>query len=307
MAAVGKICTRQQRGREIAARAMLDWDGKFWHVPSQSGSAIYQVEYDRPDGPTCTCPDFEVHGLRCKHIYAVECVLQQRALWEQQLLDEAECSEPSVYIPAKPKPDAHTVPQPEPKPKRPTYRQDWPAYNTAQVNEKAHFQSLLSDLCATIPVPAYTFGRPRFPLRDMVFCMASKVYSTVSARRFMCDLADAQAKGYIERAPHYNSIFNYFEMPELTPYLRSLIEGSAMPMRAIETRFAVDSTGFSTCRYVRWYDTKYGEEKEVRDWVKAHIMCGVNTNVVTSVEITSRDGADSPQFQAPGALNRQAV
>jgi len=287
------ISMRQQRGREIAAQAMLEWDGKLWHVPSQSGATVYLVEYDRQDGPICSCPDFEVHGLRCKHIYAVEIVLQQRALWEQQLLDEAERSQPSVYLPAKPKAE----PAPQPKPKRPTYRQDWPAYNTAQVNEKPHFQKLLADLCTTIPEPAYVFGRPRLPLRDMVFCMAYKVYSTVSARRFMGDLADAHTKSYIERTPHYNSIFNYFEMADLTPYLRALIEGSATPMRAIETRFAVDSTGFSTCRYVRWFDAKYCEEKEVRDWLKVHVMCGVNTNIVTGVEITNRDGADCPQFK----------
>jgi hypothetical protein len=194
---------RQQRGQEIAARAVLEWDGKLWHVPSQSGVTVYQVDYDRQDGPSCTCPDFEAHGLRCKHIYAVECVLQQRVLWEQQLLDQAE--QPlteAVFIPAKPKP----AEQPAPKPKRPAYRQGWPAYNTAQVNEKAHFQTLLADLCTTIPEPAYVFGRPRFPLRDWVFCMAFKVYSTVSARRFMSDLGDAQEKGHIERAPHYNSI-----------------------------------------------------------------------------------------------------
>ena len=67
-------------------------------------------------------------------------------------------------------------------------------------------------------------------------------------------------------------------------------------MRAIETRFAVDSTGFSTCRYVRWYDAKYGEEKEVREWLKVHVMCGTTTNIITSVEITDRTANDSPLF-----------
>ena len=93
-----------------------------------------------------------------------------------------------------------------------------------------------------------------------------------------------------------NSIFNSFEDARLTPILRSLIERSSLPMKAVETNFAVDSTGFSTCRYVRWYDAKYGREMEQREWIKAHAMCGVTTNIITSVEITSGYGADYNQF-----------
>jgi Transposase DDE domain len=113
----------------------------------------------------------------------------------------------------------------------------------------------------------------------------------------MCDLADAHAKGYLVRVPHFNSIFNYLEMPELTPILCTLIERSSLPLKAIETRFAVDSSGFSTCRFVRWYDAKYGQEMEKHEWIKAHIMCGVTTNIVTSVEITGGYANDSPQFK----------
>jgi len=38
----------------------------------------------------------------------------------------------------------------------------------------------------------------------------------------MCDLADAQNRGYLSRAPHFNSIFNYLELPEMTAALRAL-------------------------------------------------------------------------------------
>ncbi len=70
--------------------------------------------------------------------------------------------------------------------------------------------------------------------------MAFKVYSTVSGRRFMTDLTDAQAKGYISQLPSYNSIFHYFESEMLTDYLKMLIEESALPLAAIEEDFAVD-------------------------------------------------------------------
>jgi transposase len=138
------------------------------------------------------------------------------------------------------------------------------------------------------------------PLDDMIFSAAFKVYSTVSARRFMCDLRDSRAKGYISRVPAYNTIFKYFENDLLTPHLQMLIEESALPLQAVESAFAVDSSGFSTSRFIQWVQAKHHNPKllEARDWVKVHLMCGVQTNIVTAVEITDRFAGDSPQFKS---------
>ena len=132
---------------------------------------------------------------------------------------------------------------------------------------KQKFQELLRDLCSGIAEPPQTSGRPRLRIQDVLFAAAFKVYSTVSGRRFMTDLREAQAKGYIEKAPHYNSIFNYLENPELTPILRELITQSSLPLKAVEVDFACDSSGFTTSRFHRWYDHKYGQRQE-HDWVK---------------------------------------
>src|SRR5207245_5278807 len=61
--------------------------------------------------------------------------------------------------------------------------------------------------------------------------------------------------------------------------------------------FAPDSTGFSTSRFVKWFDEKYGVTRSGHDWVKAHVMCGVKTNIVTAVIIEGRDAGDCPQFK----------
>src|SRR5207248_7994970 len=82
--------------------------------------------------------------------------------------------------------------------------------------------------------------------------------------------------------------------PELTGPLRELVARSALPLRAVETVFAVDSSGFSVSKFVRWMDEKYGVERSGHDWVKAHICTGVKTNVVTAVEIKDRDANDCP-------------
>ena len=59
-----------------------------------------------------------------------------------------------------------------------------------------------------------------------------------------------------------------------------------MPLKSVETDFAVDSVGFSTGQFMRWLDVKYGKEEDRRMWLKVHLMCGVKTNIVTSVEIS---------------------
>jgi len=72
-------------------------------------------------------------------------------------------------------------------------------------------------------------------------------------------------------------------------------------LSAIETDFAVDSTGVSTCRFFQWYQAKYFEDKKLidkRDWVKIHLICGVKTNIVTSVQISNRHAGDSPYFDS---------
>jgi transposase len=66
----------------------------------------------------------------------------------------------------------------------------------------------------------------------------------------------------------------------------------------VEVDFAVDSSGFSTSRFTRWFDHKYGTERAQHDWVKVHLMCGVKTNVVTAIEIHEPNAADTKQLPA---------
>src|SRR5208282_2879197 len=116
----------------------------------------------------------------------------------------------------------------------------------------------------------------------MAFNCVARIYSGLSARRADSDVRDAEGKGLTDSDPHFNSVLRYLRDPEMTPILKGLVEMSALPLKAVETDFAVDSTGFSTCRFERWYDEKWGKEQTKREWVKLHVMTGVRTNVVTS-------------------------
>ena len=181
---------------------------------------------------------------------------------------------------------------------RKTYPQDWPAYNAAQTAEKDTFVSvsLLSDLCAGIAKPDYSFGRPSLPLADMAYAATMKVYTGFSARRFNCDVQEANRQGFTSTAPSFTSVNRYIADPELTPILTDLIERSAAPLSIVESQFAADSSGFSTCRFDRWFDHKWGKEKSKRRWLKAHIVIGTQTNVITAVEISQSNVNDSPML-----------
>jgi transposase len=83
----------------------------------------------------------------------------------------------------------------------------------------------------------------------------------------------------------------------MTDAMRQLVEVSALPLKTVETDFAVDSTGFSTSRFERWYDHKWGKERSSRAWVKLHAMTGVRTNIVTAVELSGGHSHDTNYFR----------
>ena len=174
----------------------------------------------------------------------------------------------------------------------------WAAYNAAQSEEKTRFVALLADLCNTVPQPPRLpgAGRSRLPLSDMLFAAAYKVYVGFSSRRFTCDLHNAYTDGLIDSKPHFNSVSRYLSDPALTDTLKYLVALSSLPLKAVESDFAVDSSGFSTSRFVRWYSKKHGNVTDNREWVKVHLMCGVNTKVVTSVEVSGWTAHDTNYF-----------
>src|SRR5215467_12999706 len=66
------IDERQQRGLLIAATSKItDKGAGAYLVPSQSRGTKYRVD---GNAKTCSCPDFELRQLPCKHVFAVEFV-----------------------------------------------------------------------------------------------------------------------------------------------------------------------------------------------------------------------------------------
>jgi hypothetical protein len=268
---------REQRGLIIAATCRLHRnDDGTWSVPSQTSRDVvaYRVNLETK---SCTCLDHKEGGFTCKHYYAASIVHKRDVLPDGTVIETK-----SITLTEKK-----------------VYTQDWPAYNLAQTTEKRGVRILLQELCRFLPKRERPEGasgpKPHLP-SDAVFAMAYKVYCGLSSRRFSTDLLEAHERGFITRPIHGAKVTSFFEDAYFTPILKNLIAYSARPLRAVETAFAIDSSGFGSSRYEKWYDHKYGVTRARCVWVKAHIACGVKTNVVTAVRILNKDSGDSPQF-----------
>ena len=264
---------REERGLIIAACCKLNKTSDGWLVPSQSNETIYRVNAEKQ---TCTCPDHAEAGFKCKHLYAVE-FTAKREVGADGTVTETKTLTFTEKV---------------------TYKQDWTAYNTAQSVEKDRVQELLCDLCRDLPEPIRTgkSGPKPHSVKDSVFAMVFKVYCTLSSRRTSSDLREACERGHVAREIPGLKVPQFFENPTYTPILKNLIFRSSLPLRAVETKFAIDSSGFSSSRFERYFDHKHGMTRFKHTWIKCHIACGTKTNVVTAVRILDKDAADSPQF-----------
>src|SRR4029079_1828528 len=129
--------------------------------------------------------------------------------------------------------------------------------------------------CRDLPEPERKgCGRKPHTVRDSVFSMVLKVYSTFSGRRFASDLREAHKRGYLSREIPGLKVATFMENTDFAPILKALVARSALPLRAVETDFAIDSSGFSTDRSERWIEEKYGTPRKKCMWVKVHIACG---------------------------------
>lgn len=169
---------------------------------------------------------------------------------------------------------------------------DWSAYNAAQVNEKGYFLRILHELCKDVEEPKRVPGRKPLRLRDVIFCLVFKVYSMLSARRFVDDMRDAQAKGFVAAALSTTSLSAYMRSDALRVTLQQLLLKSSLPLSEVETAFAADSTGFSVPRRRVWFNKHQNRREKRRDYVKLHVMIGVRSKIITYAEVSEGSASD---------------
>jgi len=256
---------RQQRGLEIAKQkqSIRKTEGG-WLVKSQSGAGYYKVS----ELFECNCPDSLKRGVLCKHAYAARFFLKVEIDTPQGI---------------------KTVE------KRISYPQAWGAYRQAQNAEVKLFDQLVSDLVEGVEEPEQQRGRPRVSLKQGLFCAIQKVYSQLSSRRAFSLYENAEQRNQIEKAPSYNAINVFLNRKDITPILHELLTLTALPLKAVESNFAVDSSGFRTRCFGQYAEEKYGLGREHK-WLKAHAIVGTKTNCITSAIVGEENSADSPNF-----------
>lgn len=174
----------------------------------------------------------------------------------------------------------------------------WTLYNKSQTKEKPMFIEILREICNALPAKYKTRGKHKkaLHLNYIIFCVCMRAYCLKSGRRLIGELALCKKMRFINRIPHFNTIFNYLKSPELTFVLQELIQLASLPLKAIERKFASDSSGFSnSILHDRWSVIRQNYSKHHK-YFKAHITYGVLTNIVTSCRITEGTRADSPML-----------
>ncbi len=173
----------------------------------------------------------------------------------------------------------------------------WHNYNTSQTKEKAIFVNILYDLCSLIEEKEYkNVGRKPTSTRDIIFAMIMKQYLNISARRLQSDLRLFKEAGLMNSEIPFNTLLDHIEKNELREIFKELIELSSLPLKQIEADFAIDATGFSTSRYITYFDVKHRKTARWKTYRKCHAVCGVKTNIITSVEVTEGYVNDQTQF-----------
>ncbi|HJJ38525.1 MAG TPA: transposase [Methanocorpusculum sp.] len=265
---------RLERAAKIAntRNAIRKVKPQTYTVKSQQGLVSYVVSKDAEGNYKCSCPDHLLNGCECKHIIAVKMYLEERSqdLSGKKAKAESEGKE---------------------------FR-DWSNYSLAQMSESELFPIYLKELVNLVKEPEKKAGRPSIPLADNIYMAVSKVASLRSSRRAYGEIVNAEKAGNIERQYGYNNVNVFLNRADVTPLLRELLRASAQPLSEIEHIFAIDASGFGTYQFGDWLDDKWAaDDKRKHTYVKAHVACGVVSNIITDAVVTSSSVADMNELQ----------
>src|SRR4028118_32093 len=172
-----------------------------------------------------------------------------------------------------------------------------PARSTRPRQDWSRFLEWLCVLCQGITETMPAERRPREQLSDVVFCLVLKIYGKFSYDLLISFLDSLDTGKYLSHVPSAMTLNNYMRDEKLTPILKKLIGESSLPLRGIETHFAIDSTPLFLHSYYLSVDSKTKKKVERRDWIRLHLVCGVKTGIVPSADATLRIVAEQKLFE----------
>jgi transposase len=234
--------------------------------------------------PRCFSANFIKHGTSFN---------SRKGVWNQRYL----CNECGYKFRGKKEYDTEPITfvyQDKPVPP-----QNWTAYTQAQNQHKKGLMDITTEMLDLIEIKTTkAAGRPNARLKDLCFSLLLKTFTRLSARRLHSELEIAKQLGYIQHVPHFTILMKYQNAPEMTLLLKEMLKLSSLPIKEASSKtFSVDSTGFSTSQFGRWFDHKWGKETVRREWIKCHAMIENTSNIVVNATITEGNAADSPRFE----------
>jgi len=116
-----------------------------------------------------------------------------------------------------------------------------------------------------------------------------KIARKKSADEMISHYVDLIAGGFLrlEDPPHQNTLSNWMNDDSLTPVLRELLRLTTLPFRKREIAAIIDSTKLSQMSTARGRGVDYlKDDRPNADWMKAHVIVGVETTIVMAVEFS---------------------
>lgn len=309
---------RRARGYMIAARCRIQRVPTGFMIYLPGVTIVCNLNF-------CPCSDFMTDRRPCEHIYAARVFdIRERDgnnvehqdfvhMRKAPSIDEVKSLLAAGPVPSwLPRPDFVAMPlddmrdaareaeddrkakqdksKNDKKPKT-HFKRDPRLYERAQMNEGIYFRDLLSDIASTVPEPDHPgVGRKPISRHRIVTSLGLWAYSKRAQRPAMGDLQMAQIGGIMKKAPSRSTLESYLLQPWLKGVLSSLIEASAVPLRLLESTFAVDSTIYRSTRKIK------GQKEPLVLTTKAHLITGVTTKIITASSVTPYETGDAPQL-----------
>jgi transposase len=170
--------------------------------------------------------------------------------------------------------------------KRKRWPRDEALYNRIQETEFRHFFDFVRFISMKV-----CKGKMR---NNLVCLLIWHKFPNLSTRRARSLLLLFKGCGLINvRIPCFKTLSNYRESNSLQIVIDKLIEESSKPLSVIEHDFATDATGIKTKLFSSWFSLRCKKRIRRRDHLTIHITTGVKSNIVTALNIETKQGKDN--------------
>ena len=134
-------------------------------------------------------------------------------------------------------------------------------------------------------------GRKPIPFKERIFYLVDQVNTGKADLEYEGMMGEIVRQGYTSAPCRCTSLSKYANDSALPIFFDRLIEHSARAMNRYEHIFAIDATGFNCTTKNDYYAQKHHRKKE-SDWCDTHVICGVNSNIITAATVHHKYTSD---------------